>query len=99
MTTVPGSGTPANKGRAAEVVSAQASLSTNAMILNATAPACGVFRLHISQADAKRFVILASTNLVEWTPILTNINPAPSFDYTLGTTNHACCFFKVVPLP
>ncbi len=99
MSTFPKSGTPANQARASEVVSAQASLSTNAMILNASTPACGLFRLHLSAAEGKSFLILASTNLVEWTPILTNINSAPTFDYSLSTTNQPCRFFQLVPLP
>jgi len=99
MSAVPKRGTPANKARVGEVVAAQASLGTNAIILNASAPACGVFRLHLSESEGKSFVILASTNLSEWTPIVTNSNAAMSFDCTLDTTNHACCFFKLAPLP
>ncbi len=99
MTTVPRNGTPANEARAGQVLAAQASVGTNAVILNALVPACGLFRLHISEARAGGFVILASTNLVDWTPILTNMNAAAGSDYDLNTTNHACCFFKLDPLP
>jgi hypothetical protein len=99
MLAVPRSGTTAHQARANDVVAAQTSLSTNDIILNASTPACGAFRLHISETGGKSFVVLASTNLVEWTPILTNVSTAPSFDYTLDMTNHACRFFKLVPLP
>lgn len=99
MSAVPKSGTPANKAGFGEFLSAQTSLGTNAVILNASAPACGAFRLHLTKTEGKSFVILESTNLIEWTPILTNINAAPNFDFTQGTTNHACRFFKLVPLP
>jgi hypothetical protein len=99
ISAVPRNGTPAKKSRASGIVSAQASLSTNAIILNASTPACGVFRLRLTESEDKSFVILASTNLIEWIPILTNTHAGPSFDYTLGTTDNACRFFKIAPLP
>jgi hypothetical protein len=99
MSTLPKTATPANKPKASEVVAAQASLSTNAVLLNASAPSCGVFRLHLSDTAGKSFVILASTNLVQWTPILTNVSTAPTFDYTVSTTNQPRRFYQLVPLP
>ena len=82
-----------------EQVSAQASLGTNAMILNASSPACGVFQLHLTGTAGHSFVLQASTNLVKWMPILTNLNPNASFDYTdTNAINYRCRFFRVVPL-
>ena len=89
----------ASPAKAGQVLSAQATLGTNAMVLNASSPACGIFRLHISDTAGKSFVILASTNLNDWTPILTNNDGAASFDYTVDTTTHACRFFKIAPQP
>lgn len=99
MTAVPKGAAPANKAKAAEVVSAQGSLGTNAVVLNSSAPACGVFRLHLSETGGRGFVVFTSTNLAEWTPILTNIDAAPSFDGVLGSKSDACRFFKIVPIP
>lgn len=53
MSTHPRSGAPANKSRISEVVSVQGSLGTNAVILNASTPACGLFRLHVSETRAR----------------------------------------------
>jgi hypothetical protein len=83
-----------------ERVSAQASLGTNDMVLNASAPVCGTFQLHLTGTAGRSFILEASTNLVEWSPILTNANPNPTFDYTDSNTNgYHCRFFRVVPLP
>ena len=83
-----------------EQVSTQASLSTNVMVLNASAPACGVFQLHLTETAGRSFVLEASTNLTEWTPILTNSNPNPTYDFTdTNVNNYNCRFFRVVPLP
>jgi hypothetical protein len=81
-----------------QVLSAQASLSTNTMILNPSTPACGIFQLHLGETAGRRFILEASTNLVAWQPILTNSNPDATFDYT-DTNNTPCRFFRVVPLP
>jgi hypothetical protein len=44
-------------------------------------------------------VLMASTNLVNWTPILTNLDSSASFDFTdPNTANYSCRFFRVVPL-
>jgi hypothetical protein len=91
-------GTTRTAANPSDYVSSQARLGTNAMVLNASSPACGVFQLHLSETAGKPFVLFASTNLTEWTPILTNLNPTASFDYTEEATNHVCRFFKVVPL-
>jgi hypothetical protein len=99
MTALPKGGAPGNKAKAAEVVSAQGTLGTNAVVLNSSAPACGVFRLHLSGTGGRSFVVFTSTNLADWTPILTNIDVAPSFDRVLGSKSDACRFFKIVPVP
>jgi len=97
------SATPISHGsipaKASQALLAQATLGTNAMVLNASSPACGMFRLHVSDTAGKSFVILASTNLSDWTPILTNSASAASFDYTVDTTGDPCRFFKIVPQP
>jgi hypothetical protein len=100
MTAIPISSPKGEVSKPNDLVQAQASLGTNPMVLNATSPACGVFQLHLSETGGRGFVLLASTNLTEWTPILTNANPEATFDYTdrEGTT-HSCRFFKIIPLP
>jgi len=81
------------------ILSAQAALGKSEMVLNASNPACGVFRLHLTGTAGSPFVLEASTNLVHWTPILTNLNPSVFFDFTdSDSTNYPCRFFKVVPL-
>lgn len=83
-----------------ELVSAQANLGTNAITLNPSAPICGTFQLHMNNTSGRSFILLASTNLVEWTPILTNLNPDATFDYTDTNLNsYPCRFFRVVPSP
>lgn len=99
LTALPKGGGPGNKAKAAEVVSAQGTLGTNAVVLNSSAPACGVFQLHLSETGGRSFVVFTSTNLMDWTPILTNIGVAPSFDHVLGSKRDACRFFKIVPVP
>lgn len=82
-----------------EIVSAQASLGTNAMVLNASSPACGVFNLHLAETDGRSFILETSTNLVEWLPLLTNSTPDATFDYLdTNADNFHCRFFRVVPL-
>ena len=87
------------KVKVKEQLSTQASLGTNAMVLNAAAPACGVFQLHLTDTAGHGFILEASTNLVEWTSILTNATPEPTFDYTdTNANNYHCRFFRVKPL-
>lgn len=82
-----------------EQFSAQANLGTNTMVLNASSPVCGVFQLHLTETAGRSFVLEASTNLMEWQPILTNSNPNETFDYTdTNANNYHCRFFRVVPL-
>lgn len=82
-----------------ERLASQASLATNTLVLNAASPACGIFQLHLTGTAGRSFILEASTNLIEWTPILTNSDSNPTFDYTdTNVNNYACRFFKVVPL-
>ena len=99
MSAVPRNSTPLGSTKAGHMAAAQASLSTNAIVLNASTPACGIFRLHLSETLGKSFVIFTSTNLTDWAPMLTNLNAGASFDHTVDTAGDACRFFKVVPLP
>ena len=81
------------------LVAAQASFSTNPFVLNASSPACGVFKLHLVDTAGRSFVLQSSTNLIDWLPILTNLDSAAAFDYTdTNVTSHLCRFFRVVPL-
>jgi hypothetical protein len=46
----------------------------------------------------KSFVLCASTNLVDWTPILTNRNSGEVFDYTdTNVMDYGARFFRVTP--
>lgn len=83
-----------------ELLSVLAGLSTNAMTLNVGQPACGSFNLHLSDTAGRSFVLQASTNLVDWTPILTNLSSGPAFDFTdANVANYKCRFFRVLPFP
>ena len=87
-------------GRSDELISVQANLGTNSMTLNATQPACQAFRLRLSGTTGRQFILLASTNLTDWIPILTNLNEGPTFEYEdQNAMGFGCRFFRVVPLP
>ena len=76
----------------------QAKLGTNAMILNSSLPTYGTFKLNLIDTGGKSFVLLASTNLVDWVPILTNRNSGATFDYKdTRIMDYGCRFFRVVP--
>jgi hypothetical protein len=82
-----------------ELVSAQADLGTNAVTLNPSTPVCGVFQIHIINTAQVSFVLFASTNLVNWEPVLTNSNPNTTFDFTdTNVNNYHCRFFRIVPM-
>jgi hypothetical protein len=99
MTALPAEGITNGIAKLNELVSSQANLGTNAMTLNPKAPVCGVFQLHMSNTTGRNFILLASTNLVDWTPILTNLNSSATFDYKdTNANNYHCRFFRVVPL-
>jgi hypothetical protein len=85
--------------KAVGLVSAKANLGTVPIILNLFSPADGVFKLHMTNTAKHSFVLLASTNLVDWIPILTNLNPDETFDFTDTNANkYRSRFFRVVPL-
>jgi hypothetical protein len=83
---------------ATALVSTKASLGTVPVLLNLTSPAHGIFQLHLTNPDRHSFVLLASTNLVDWMPILTNSKPDDTFDYTdTNADKYRSRFFRVVP--
>lgn len=82
-----------------EKLASQVSLSTNTLVLNPASPACGIFQLHMTETAGRSFILEASTNLVKWTPVLTNSDSSPTFDFTdTSVSNYPCRFFRVVPL-
>ena len=86
--------------RIKNLLSSTANLGPEPIVLNPGQPACGKFSLHLTGTSGKSFVIMASTNLVNWTPILTNLDSPASFDFTdPNTACYSCRFFRVVPLP
>jgi hypothetical protein len=83
-----------------EVVTAAARLGTNAITMNARTPARGLFKLHLTGTTGRSFMLLASTNLVNWTAILTNSNSEATFDFVdTNAAAYRCRFFRVVPIP
>jgi hypothetical protein len=100
-TSIPKSSDP-NKPRVnsnpKELVSIQSALNTNAITLNGSQATCGNFNLHLTVTDGRSFVLLASTNLIDWTPILTNYNSGPTFDYVdTNVAGYGCRFFRIIP--
>ncbi len=83
-----------------QLISVNAGLGTNATILNPRQASCGGFNLHLTGAAGRSFILYSSTNLADWTPILTNTSSRDTFDFsdTEPTTNQ-CRFFRVLPLP
>lgn len=82
-----------------ESVTIQTNYTPAETILNASRPAYGAFNLHLEKTAGKSFVLQASTNLVDWTPILTNLNSAATFDFS--QTNmllYGCRFFRIQPI-
>jgi hypothetical protein len=98
----PASGTnqPPLAAKPQALISVVAGLGTNAMTLNPSQPSCGTFRLRLTSTAGRSFVLLTSTNLADWTPVLTNVSSNETFDFadTNATTNQ-CRFFRVSPLP
>ncbi len=81
------------------LLASTANLGQEPIVLNPNQPACGRFSLHLTGTSGKNFVLMASTNLFDWTPILTNFDSSASFDFIdSNTTNYSCRFFRVVPL-
>lgn len=80
-----------------EVVSIQAKMPAQPMTLNLSQPACGIFQLHIEGAEGRPFVLSTSSNLLDWTPILTNRSASP-FSYSdTNAAAYGCKFFRVIP--
>jgi hypothetical protein len=82
-----------------ESVSVQAGLGSKSIIVNVSQPTYGTFSLHLTGTEGRSFVISASTNLLDWLPILTNSNSTPSFEY--ADTNimaYGCRFYRVAPV-
>lgn len=76
------------------------SLRTNAIVLNANQPTYGTFKLHLTGVAGRTFVISASTNLIDWVPVLTNSSTADAFDYLdTNVSAYGCRFFRVTPIP
>jgi hypothetical protein len=76
-----------------------ARMTNQPLTLNASRPACGVFQLHVADTAKQPFILFSSTNLVDWIPILTNHNPAATFDYIdTNVSAHGCRFFQIRPL-
>jgi hypothetical protein len=99
MTATPPDGAKKGITEAGGWLAAQASLGPNPVVLNATAPACGTFQLRLTDTAGRPFVLLTSTNLTDWIPLLTNAVPDSAFEYTdYNRDNHPCRFFRVVPL-
>jgi hypothetical protein len=104
MTAIPLTGTSTNRPppieKPQEVISVIAGLATDSFILNPEQPSCGSFNLHLTDAAGRSFILLSSTNLTDWNPILTNLNSQPTFDFTdTNVAGYKCRFFRVAPLP
>lgn len=82
-----------------ELTVMQSALSNEPVTLNAGRPVCGALDLRLTGVAGRSFVIEASTNLVHWTPILTNWSSEATFHYVHPNVGaHKCQFFRVVPL-
>lgn len=53
------------------------------------------FHLHLAGPSGSNYVIYASSNMVNWKPISTNLAPTGTVDYTDGdATNHAFRYYR-----
>lgn len=87
---------PANNLHASLVL--DTAIKIPGVVLNVAAPTYGSFKLRASGVAGKSFVLLSSPNLVDWSPVLTNLNSAPVFEYAdTNAVAHGCRFFKMVP--
>ena len=102
-TAVPSETTWAAKNSAAGIknlLTAATDLKQEPIVINPGQSVCGTFAIHLTGTYKKKFVLMDSTNLLNWTPILTNFNSSPTFDYTdTNSANTPCRFFRVVPSP
>jgi len=72
-------------------------LPTVTNILNVTSSglSAGGFNLHLSGPAGSNYVIYASSNMVNWTPISTNPSPSGTVDFTdADATNHAFRYYR-----
>jgi hypothetical protein len=82
-----------------ESVSIKTAYAPVGIILNASQPTYGTFKIHLTGTDKQSFMLEDSINLVDWTPILTNLNSAATFDYyDTNVVMYGCRFFRVVPI-
>lgn len=89
-----------DKLRGTGKVMVASALRTNREVLNGSQPACGSFRLRLTETAGHNLVLLASTNLIDWTPIVTNWNSKEIFEYTdTNVSQYGCRFFRVVVVP
>lgn len=80
-------------------VSITSVLTTNEVILNASQPTYGTFKIHLVGTAGQSFILQDSTNLMDWSPILTNNNFGGTFDYyDTNAVAYGCRFFRVVPV-
>jgi len=83
-----------------KAVSISTELSSSPLTLNASQPTYGAFNVHLTGTAGRDFVLCVSTNLVDWTPVLTNLNSKPTFDYTdTNSMAYGCRFFRVITTP
>ena len=58
------------------------------------------FRLRLTGQPGMRFTLQTSSNLVSWTPLVTNSSTSGAFDYTdARSTNAPRRFYRAVMLP
>lgn len=85
--------------RPLESVSVKGTYAPTRILLNATQPTYGTFRVHLTGTAGQNFVLQASTNLVDWVPILTNLDATDTFDYyDTNAALYGCRFFRTVPI-
>jgi len=83
-----------------ESISIKTAYAPTAIILNASQPTYGTFKIHLDGTEGQNFVLQDSTNLADWTPILTNLNSAATFDYyDTNVVLYGCRFFRIAPVP
>ncbi len=82
-----------------ESVFIQTKDALNGAALNLTEPTYKTFKLHVTGVTGKSFVLSASTNLLDWIPILTNRNSGEVFDYAdTNAMDYGARFFRITPL-
>jgi hypothetical protein len=82
-----------------ESASISAAYSPTEILLNMSQPTYGPFNLHLTGTQGQSFVLQDSTNLLDWSPILTNLNSAATFDYyDTNMLQYGCRFFRVLPV-